>query len=145
MIARFFAELPYTAKSKYAAAFDIQERINDLTLNLALLWLTGEDIGDNPDHTRDAEWRRARDALPNAFKRAQEVVSFRLKVGWPWQIIEAFRDPLFEPMRVIRAFFRPLLDEAYIRASMDDSKPACMLDRLVRETNIGEPSDCVRC
>lgn len=62
--------------------FDVQAVIGDLALELAVNWLTGDDIRE--DGRRGQEWRSARDGLGKALADGQRVMGRRLMVGSIW-------------------------------------------------------------
>ena len=54
-------------------------------------------------------------------------------------LFELGHDPLAEPMRIIRAFFMPLIREAEMRAGALKDGKVRLIDRLVEATERGEP------
>ncbi|EIW72761.1 hypothetical protein TREMEDRAFT_72868 [Tremella mesenterica DSM 1558] len=134
------ADSKTTFNGNTTKAFDMQALLGRLTLQIALLWLTGEDISSNLSDNdnssvlpRAPEWRQALSELPTALKQAQEIVAFRLKIGWPWRLLELGRSPLRKPMKTVHAFFRPLIDEAYLRQS-----GTSLLDALVHQEGMSK-------
>jgi hypothetical protein len=62
--------------------FDIQAVLGDLALELAVNWLTGDDLQSPVD--RGPEWLEAKANLGQALADGQRVMSRRLMVGSIW-------------------------------------------------------------
>ncbi|KIR30411.1 cytochrome P450 monooxygenase pc-2 [Cryptococcus deuterogattii LA55] len=134
-IQAFFNSLPL-----YGKAFDMQACIGQLALELAIMWLCGEDMSaDASNVERTDEWRKAKREIGWAMTEAQKVVGKRVKIGTVWPLFEITHDPLERPMKVIRAFFRPIISQALNRkrqrCKSDDQEDAYMIDRLVEATD----------
>ncbi|KIR36927.1 cytochrome P450 monooxygenase pc-2 [Cryptococcus deuterogattii MMRL2647] len=134
-IQAFFNSLPL-----YGKAFDMQACIGQLALELAIMWLCGEDMSaDASNVERTDEWRKANREIGWAMTEAQKVVGKRVKIGTVWPLFEITHDPLERPMKVIRAFFRPIISQALNRkrqrCKSDDQEDAYMIDRLVEATD----------
>ena len=76
-IARTFSTLP-------SGPFDIQIIIGELALELAINWLTGDDLQRPID--RGPRWVEAKRNLGLALKEGQRVMGRRLMVGSIWVI-----------------------------------------------------------
>lgn len=65
---------------------DIQSLCGKLALNVAIVWMCGEDIGamDSLPDLPPAGWRKACLDLPPALAQAQRVVGRRVKIGTLW-------------------------------------------------------------
>lgn len=74
-IARALSALP-------GGAFDIQSIIGELALELAVNWLTGDDLQSPTD--RGLEWLAAKRDLGRAMTEGQRVMGRRLMVGSIW-------------------------------------------------------------
>jgi hypothetical protein len=108
--------------------FDIQATLGELALELAVNWLTGDDLQSPTD--RGSEWLEAKRDLGKALIEGQQVMGRRLMVGSIWvsgvyiddvdlltiqPIFEPFKDGLRGPAEVLRRFFEPLIQEAQDR------------------------------
>nr|KIR48835.1 cytochrome P450 monooxygenase pc-2 [Cryptococcus bacillisporus CA1280] len=134
-VQNFFISLP-----SYGKAFDMQACIGQLAFELAIMWLCGEDMSaDASNAERTEEWRKAKREIGWAMTEAQKVVGKRVKIGTVWPLFEIIHDPLERPMKVIRAFFRPIISQALNRkrqrCKLDDQEDAYMIDRLVEATD----------
>ncbi|OXG31027.1 cytochrome P450 monooxygenase pc-2 [Cryptococcus neoformans Ze90-1] len=134
-VQNFFTRLP-----SYGEAFDIQARIGQLALELAMMWLCGEDMSAGASNVaRTEEWKRAKGQISWAMTEAQKIVGKRVKIGTVWPLFELTHDPLERPMKVIRAFFRPIISEALNRkrqrCKLDNTEDVYMIDRLVEATD----------
>lgn len=79
-IQAFFNSLPL-----YGKAFDMQACIGQLALELAIMWLCGEDMSaDASNVERTDEWRKAKREIGWAMTEAQKVVGKRVKIGTVW-------------------------------------------------------------
>lgn len=141
-----------------SGAFDMQARLGELALEMSILWLCGEDISPSAVErsTRSKEWKKARGDLGAALVQAQRVVGKRVKIGTIWvgfrpdnlcccnsspgvgltrqPLFELGKTPLDRPMRTIRTFFAPLIDEALGRRAQGGTG-AHLIDRLVHASD----------
>lgn len=62
--------------------FDMQAILGELALELAINWLTGDDLQSPTD--RGAEWLEAKRNLGHALTEGQRVMGRRLMVGSIW-------------------------------------------------------------
>ncbi|WVW82196.1 hypothetical protein I302_104202 [Kwoniella bestiolae CBS 10118] len=146
-IQRFLSSLPTEGE-----AFDIQKDLGQLALEMAILWMTGEHLSDSTssDHTRgetgytfkddvSIEWEEAKRHLGDAMTTAQRVVGKRVKIGTVWPLFELTHDPLIEPMKTIRTFFKPIIERAFKRKGLtretDEREEIHFIDRLVDATD----------
>lgn len=109
-----------------------------------MMWLCGEDMSAGASNVaRTEEWKRAKGQISWAMTEAQKIVGKRVKIGTVWPLFELTHDPLERPMKVIRAFFRPIISEALNRkrqrCKLDNTEDVYMIDRLVEATD-GRPS-----
>lgn len=85
------------------------------------------------------------DRFSDAFRDAQWTVSFRARLGWLWPWEELFKSKTEEPMKVVDAVLKPIIDEAVKKKSAtemtesteDDTGDETLLDSLVRSTSGG--------
>ncbi|OCF41408.1 cytochrome P450 monooxygenase pc-2 [Kwoniella heveanensis CBS 569] len=127
------------------AAFDVQAKLGQLALEMAIKWMTGEDMSSDPvDYSKvGAEWREACEGLGGAMTEAQKIVGKRVKIGTLWPLFELTHDPLTKPMSIIRSFFRPIIDRAMERKAAraeleelpDEKEDLRFIDRLVEATH----------
>ncbi|KAK1927710.1 cytochrome P450 [Papiliotrema laurentii] len=115
---RFMRNLPL------GTPFDIHRPISRLALHVSLLWLCGCDLSGE---------EAVGDQLGEALRTAQEVVGRRVKIGTVWPLFELGRNPLREPMQVIRGFFRPLIARAKDKNQRREGH--CLLYQLVDSTD----------
>ncbi|WWC58540.1 uncharacterized protein I303_101083 [Kwoniella dejecticola CBS 10117] len=144
-IQSFFSSLPTDGE-----AFDIQGELGRLALNMAVRWMTGEDISStscSPCSAAevDMEWERAKVDLGNAMTQAQKIVGRRVKIGTVWPLFELGSDPLEGPMRTIQTFFRPIISRAVerktsrenngVEKSSDERGDLHFIDYLINATD----------
>ncbi|WVQ97197.1 hypothetical protein IAU59_004307 [Kwoniella sp. CBS 9459] len=138
-ISAFLENLPTTG-----SAFDVQAKLGQLALEMAIKWMTGEDMSLGPADgaEADVQWKEACDGLGTEMTEAQKVVGKRVKIGTLWPLFEINHDPLEKPMKIIRSFFQPIIGRAMVRkasrASLDEfpgeKDDIRFLDRLVEAT-----------
>lgn len=106
-------------------ALDFQDLVARFTLDSASEFLFGRCVHTlraglpyphNVQHGRtlldnDAE-EHAAEKFSRAFSEAQTVISQRSQRGFTWPLFEVFHDKTAEPMKVVRAFLDPLIDQA---------------------------------
>ncbi|WRT64043.1 uncharacterized protein IL334_000971 [Kwoniella shivajii] len=137
-ISSYISSLPHANSYE---SFDIQAGMGKLALEMAILWMTGEDISSSSDFAQgSSEWEAAKSNLGPAMTQAQNIVGKRVKVGTVWPLFELFHDPLEKPMKNISTFFRPIIDRAMsrkgLREDMEQSKQdTYFIDRLVDATD----------
>ncbi|WWC86142.1 uncharacterized protein L201_001014 [Kwoniella dendrophila CBS 6074] len=136
-IGRFLSSLPINGEP-----FDIQKELGKLALEMAILWMTGEDISENSiNSVTSSGWEQAKKSLGGAMTQAQKVVGKRVKIGTIWPLFELTHDPLLDPMETIRTFFQPIVDRAITRENnrqgLEDSEDEDMhfIDRLCEATD----------
>ncbi|WWD18044.1 hypothetical protein CI109_102491 [Kwoniella shandongensis] len=129
----FLSSIPISGE-----AFDIQARLGQLSLEMAVMWMCGEDMSSVPMDS-DPKWIAAKEGLGKAMTDAQRVVGRRVKIGTIWPLFEMFQDPLKEPMTTIRTFFEPIIDRAIERKRqrqiLDENEDIRFIDRLVDVTD----------
>ncbi|KAK8865776.1 hypothetical protein IAR55_000923 [Kwoniella newhampshirensis] len=132
-IEAFVSSLPTSGE-----AFDIQARLGSLSLQIAVMWMCGEDLSTVSSNA-SPEWIAAKEGLGKAMTKGQRVVGRRVKIGTVWPLFELGHDPLAEPMRVIRAFFQPIIDRAMERKrqrqASRESDETKFIDMLVNVTD----------
>lgn len=63
----------------------MQARIGQLALELAIMWLCGEDMSrDTSNVARTEEWKKAKGEISWAMTEAQKIVGKRVKIGTIW-------------------------------------------------------------
>ncbi|WVQ62299.1 uncharacterized protein L199_000438 [Kwoniella botswanensis] len=134
--------------------FDIQKELGRLALEMAISWMTGEHLSSTISSTKvglegkkdeDEEWEKSKDRLGDAMTRAQRIVGKRVKIGTIWPLFELTHDPLIEPMKIIRTFFKPIIGRAIKRKhdrqnlidddEKQDKDHLHLIDRLVDATD----------
>ncbi|WWC66441.1 uncharacterized protein I206_100343 [Kwoniella pini CBS 10737] len=135
-IQRFLLSLPIDEST-----FDIQYELGQLALEMAILWMTGEDLSKSSSNSEiNAEWEESKNDLGPAMTEAQKIVGRRVKIGTVWPLFELTHDPLLKPMKTIRTFFMPIIDRAILRKANGDQKQEYskndvhLIDRLVHAT-----------
>jgi hypothetical protein len=129
--------------------FDIQAVLGELALELAINWLTGDDLQAPTD--RGPHWLEAKRDLRRAMTEGQRVMGRRLMVGSIWvsrstcrydrkideqPIFEPFKNGLKAPAEVLRRFFEPLIEEAQERQKWREANEKLetgghLIDRLL--------------
>ncbi|WVQ85454.1 hypothetical protein IAT38_007619 [Cryptococcus sp. DSM 104549] len=133
-IERFLEQLPAPGEP-----FDIQARLGQLALEMAIMWVCGEDMSpdalDAGGGSAGEEWEAARTEFGRAMTEAQKVVGKRVKIGTVWPLFELRHDPLAEPMKIIRTFFAPIISRALTRKrerrEPEEGEDVRFIDRLV--------------
>ncbi|WVR05800.1 hypothetical protein IAU60_002825 [Kwoniella sp. DSM 27419] len=135
-ISAFFDSLPASGEPT-----DIQVKFGQLALDMAIKWMTGEDLTTEADQT--TEWKEAKAGLGSAMTGAQKAVGKRVKIGTVWPLFELTHDPLDAPMTTIRTFFQPIIQRAMERkaqrvadvSSGTDPQEMAFIDMLVEATD----------
>ncbi|KAF9526181.1 cytochrome P450 monooxygenase pc-1 [Crepidotus variabilis] len=85
----------------------------------------------------------AANSFARAFAESQEVISFRERYGWIWPLLEITKDKTHEPMKIVKAYIEPIVNEALERKRSTDPEAnskggeddETLLDHLVRVTD----------
>lgn len=141
-----------TTRTRDGHAVDFQDLISRFTLDSATEFLFGHCVdslySDLPyphgiaPPTQEGFVSGPAEDFARAFAEAQYVVSGRLKVGWPWPLLEIGGDKTKASMDIINAYMDPILADAIAKAKTsgkttkeDIDAEENLLSHLVKDTS----------
>ncbi|OSC98999.1 cytochrome P450 monooxygenase pc-2 [Trametes coccinea BRFM310] len=103
-------------------AVDFQDAISRFTLDSATEFLFGKCVHsldgtlpyayNDPIAPQLVREQTVAERFAAAFAEAQHAISLRVRTGWGWHFSELLRDKSAEPMQIVDAFLKPILEEA---------------------------------
>lgn len=160
LISRLVAPILGSALVSHPPNKDLMSRF---TLDSATAYLFGRSVhsletglpypenADVPIYTKTSMENSKANLFAQGFLTSQEVISSRTRFGWVWPLNEIRRDDTKVPMRLVRNFLDPIVDDAIKKQKSQSltnvaaekveevSEGESLLDHLVRLTSGKSP------
>ncbi|KAL4257049.1 cytochrome P450 family protein [Pleurotus pulmonarius] len=138
-------------RSRQGLAIDFQDLMGRFTLDSATDFLFGSCVHSLNGHLPFPHTANHIPYTPNsdpsdevaenfahAFLHAQRIISSRQLLGWVWPLTEIWGDKTKEPMKVVKSFIAPIVDDAVRKKRSADEEKATLGTANQRNEDIGD-------